>query len=112
MTTGSLYVTVSIKTYPFKRREVPTISTMGVDSLEEAEDDPYVDSYDVQVLREEHVQKRAKDRARTKDEDLSRMGVFCCKAERRRVPVVDFVNVLVQNTCMERLVGYTITMVN
>ena len=68
---------------------------MGVDSLEEAEDDPYVDGYNVQVLREEHVQKRAKDRARTKDEDLSRVGVFSCKAKRRRVPVVDFVNVLV-----------------
>ena len=68
---------------------------MRVDSLEEAEDDPDVDGYDVQVLREEHVQKRAKDRARTKDEDLSRMGVFSCKAKRRRVPVVDFVNVLV-----------------
>ena len=85
---------------------------MRVDSLEEAEDDPGVDGYDVQVLREEHVQKRSKDRARTKDEDLSRMGVFSCKAKRRRVFVVNFVNVLVQNACMERLVGYTITMVN
>ena len=85
---------------------------MRVDSLEEPEDDPGVDGYDVQVLREEHVQKRAKDRARTKDEDLSRMGVFSCKAKRRRVFVVDFVNVLVQNACMERLVGYTIAMVN
>ena len=81
---------------------------MGVDSLEEAEDDPYVDGYDVQVLREEHVQKRAKDRARTENEDLSRMGVFSCKAKRCRVFVVDFVNVLVQNTRMERLVGYTL----
>ena len=85
---------------------------MRVDSLEEAEDDPGVDGYDVQVLREENVQKRAKDRARTEDEDLGRMGVFSRKAKRRRVFVVDFVNVLVQNARMERLVGYTITMIN
>jgi len=68
---------------------------MRVDSLEEAEDDPDVDGDNVQVLREEHVQKRAEDRARTEDEDLSRMGVFGRKAKRRRVLVVDFVNVLV-----------------
>jgi hypothetical protein len=40
------------------------------------------------------------------------MGVFSRKAKRRRVLVVDFVNVLIQNTRMQRLVGYKIAMVN
>lgn len=78
---------------------------MRIDSLEESESNPNVDGKDVQVAREVTVQEWASNRACAKDEDLCRMCVFRGKTERCRIFVVDLVNMLVQWSKMQRLVG-------
>ena len=82
-----------------------TISTVGIDSLEQPEDDPDVDGDNVEVLSEVAVDERAEDGASSKDENLSGVSVLSGQTEGRRVLVVDFVNVLVQDTSVQGLVG-------
>ncbi len=78
---------------------------MGVDGLEEAEGDPDVDGEDVEVLGDVAVEEGTADGARAEDEDLERVGVLCCETEGGGVLVVDLVDVLVERTEMEGLVG-------
>lgn len=70
---------------------------MRVDGLEETEDDPCIDRDDMQALREEAVDQRAKDGTGAEDEDFSRVGVLGRETEGGRVFMVDLVDVLVQN---------------
>jgi len=81
------------------------ISAVCVNSLEQPQNDPNVDSKDVEILSESAVQNRAEYGALSKDEDFSGMGVFSRKAERCGVLVVKFMDVLVENAGMERLMS-------
>ncbi len=82
-----------------------TIATVRIDSLEQAEGDPYVHGDDVEVLCKVAVDEWADEGARSKDEHLGGMRVFCGEPEGRGVLVVDFVNVLVERADVERAVG-------
>ncbi len=81
------------------------VAGVGVDGLEEAEGDPDVDGEDVEVLGDVAVEEGTADGARAEDEDLERVGVLCCETEGGGVLVVDLVDVLVERTEMEGLVG-------
>ena len=81
---------------------------MGINSLEETENNPEVDSDDVQAASEEAVDQGAEDGSSTQDEHLSRMRVLGSQTERSGVLVVNLVDVLVENTGVESLVGYGI----
>jgi hypothetical protein len=76
-----------------------------VDGLEETQGDPDVDSENVEVLGKVAVKQGSSDRARAKDEDFSGVSVLGGKTERRRILVVDFVDVLVESTSVKGLVG-------
>ena len=81
------------------------VSTVSIDGLEETEDDPNVHGEDVEVAGANDVEDRPSDRSSTKDEDFSRVGVFCSKAEGSRIFVVNFVDVLVHGAPVKELVG-------
>ena len=78
---------------------------MGIDGLEEAEDDPDVHGEDVEVASAKDVENRTSDRSSTEDEDLGWVGVLGGKAEGSRVFMVDFVDVFVHGTPVEELMG-------
>ena len=78
---------------------------MCVDSLEEAEGYPDVNREDVQVARKVAIENRACNGSGAKNEDFSRMRIFSSKAEWRRVFVMDFVNVLIEHTGVQCLMG-------
>ena len=82
-----------------------TVAAVRVDGLEETEDDPNVDGDDVQVAAEGAVEDGACNRAGTENHDLSGVRVLGGETEGRGVLVVDLVDVLVQDTRVERLVG-------
>ena len=77
---------------------------MRVDGLEEAEGDPEVDGDDVEVPAEGAVDEGAADRRRAENHDLGGVRVLGGEAERRRVLVVDLVDVLVERAPVEGLV--------
>jgi len=79
---------------------------VSIDSLEEPQHDPDVDSDNVQVRGEEAVGKRAKNRTSAEDKDFSGVSVFSRQAEWCGVLVVNLVNVLVQYTGVESLMRY------
>ena len=51
------------------------------------------------------VEDRASNGTGSKNQDFSGMGIFSCKTKRCRVLVMNFVDILVEETSMERLVG-------
>lgn len=81
------------------------IAAVRIDGLEEAERDPHVHSEDVKVLGEVAVQQGPEDGACAEDGNFGGMRVFCSESEGGRVFVVNLVNVLVQNTSVQGLVG-------
>ena len=80
---------------------------MCVDSLEEAKRYPDVNREDVQVARKVAIENRACNCSRAKNEDFGRVRIFCGKAEWRRVLVVNLVNMLIEHTGVQCLMGYT-----
>ena len=82
-----------------------TVTGVGVNSLEETEDDPCVDSNNVEVTTDSTVEDGASEGTGSENEDLSRVGVFGSKTEGSGVLVVDLVNVLVEGAPVERAVG-------
>lgn len=78
---------------------------MCVDGLEETKDDPDVDGEDVQVLGKVAPEQRTADGSSAEDEHFSRVSVLGSEAKRRRVLVVQLMNVLVEQRCMQSLVG-------
>lgn len=82
-----------------------TITTVRVDGLEEAEGYPDVNREDVQVAREVAIENGACNGPRAENEDFSGMRIFGGKAEWRRVLVVDLVNVLIEHTGVQCLMG-------
>ncbi len=81
-----------------------TVAGVGVNGLEETEGDPDVDSDDVEVVTERAVEDGAADRAGAEDHDLRRVCVLSRQSKRRRILVVDLVDVLVERTPVQRLV--------
>lgn len=78
---------------------------MCVDSLEEAEGYPDVNREDMQVAREVAIENRACNCSCAENENFSGVRIFCSKAERRRVLVMDLVNVLIEHTSVQCLMG-------
>ena len=58
----------------------------------------------MQVVGQVTVQEWSANRASTEDKYLSRMCVFSSETERRRVLVMELVNISVKRTIVERLV--------
>lgn len=83
-----------------------TVATMCIDRLEETERDPDVHGENVEVPTEGAVEEWTRDRASTKDHNLSGVRIFRSKAERGRVLVVNLVDVLVERAPVQCLVGY------
>jgi hypothetical protein len=81
-----------------------TVTRVRIDRLEETEGNPDVDSEDVEVLCEPAVQERSADRARSENQDFSRMSVLGGETKRRAVLVMDLVDVLVERTVVQSLV--------
>jgi len=78
---------------------------MGIDGLEQAQNDPEVDGGNVKVLGEITVHQRAKNSSSTEDEDFSRVSIFGGQTKRSRVFVMNLVDVLVKDTGVKSLVG-------
>lgn len=81
------------------------VSAVSIDGLEETKNDPDVHGEDVKVSGAKHVKDWASDRPSAENEDLSRMGVLSGKAKGSRVFVVNFVDMLIHGTPVEKLVG-------
>lgn len=81
-----------------------TVTGVCVDSLEQTKRDPDVDGDDVEILAEPAVKQGAGDGARAEDHDFRGVRVLRSKTERRRVFVVNLVNVLVERAPVQRLV--------
>jgi len=82
------------------------VSAVSIDGLEETEDDPDVHGEDVEVASAKDVEDRTSDRPSTEDEDFSWVGVLGGKAEGSRILVMNFVDVLVHGTPVEKLMSY------
>lgn len=78
---------------------------MCVNSLEQTERDPKVDSENVEVASNVAVEDGSSNRTSAKDEHLSRVGILSSKTKWSRVLVVQLVNVFVQWSPMKRLVS-------
>lgn len=61
---------------PVPQRPREIVARVRIDSLEETERNPHVDSGDVQVLAEETVQEGAHDGALGENEDFEGVGVL------------------------------------
>ena len=77
---------------------------MRINSLEETEDDPCVDSNDVEVTTDSAVKDGASEGTGSENEDLSGVGVFGSKTEGSGVLVVNLVDVLVERAPVQRAV--------
>ena len=72
------------------------VAAVRIDGLEEAEDDPDVHREDVQILADGAPQDGCTYCAHTEDHDFNWRGVLSSHAKRRRVLMVDLVDILVQ----------------
>ena len=79
-------------------REV--IATMSIDGLEEPEENPNVHREKMDILRQGTPDERAVDRSESEDRYFNRRSVFRRQAKRRRVLVMNLVDVLVEGTPM------------
>lgn len=80
------------------------VATVGVDSLEEAEDNPDVHGEEVQVAGDGSNENGRSDSARTEQHSLDRRSVLSGQTKRSRVSVVHLVNGLVQGTVVKAAV--------
>lgn len=78
------------------------VTAVRINSLEQTTNDPEVHGQDVQFAGEKNPQDGDTDGASTEEHDLNRRGIFGSETERRRVCVMDLVDVLVQRTPMKR----------
>jgi hypothetical protein len=77
------------------------VTGVGIDGLEQAEDDPDVDGEDVKILGDGDPQNGRSYGSETKSHDFDGRGVFGGESEGRRVLVVNLVHVLVQRAPVE-----------
>ena len=78
---------------------------MRIDGLEETKGDPNVNRDEVHVLGELAIQQRSENRSRSKDHYFKWMRILRSKTKRCGVFMVKFVDVLVEQGCVEELVG-------
>jgi hypothetical protein len=78
---------------------------VSIDGLEETESDPEEDGENVEIPGEVAIQERASDGTSAENHDFSGMSVFCGETEGSRVFVVNFVNVFIQRSTVQCLVG-------
>ena len=78
---------------------------MGINGLEKTEGNPDVDGDYMQVWLEPAVEKRSKNRSCSEDHNFERMCVFCSETERCGIFVMELVNMLVEQGCVEELVS-------
>jgi len=57
------------------------IAAVGVNSLEKAKCDPYVNRDDMHIARKEAIYQGTEDGSSTKNEDFSGMSVLCSQAK-------------------------------
>lgn len=81
------------------------ISTVGVNGLEQAQNDPDVHRQDMQITRHSTPQNGAADGAKTQDHDFDGRRIFRGQTKGRRVLVVDLVNGLVEGSPVQSTVG-------
>jgi hypothetical protein len=72
------------------------VTTVRIDSLGDAEDDPCVHGQNVEILGDGAPKNRATDGSEAQNHDLDWRRVFSSETERSRVLVVDLVDLLVQ----------------
>lgn len=80
------------------------VAAVGVDGLEEAQGDPDVHGHDVEVTADQRPDDGDEDGARAKDHGLDGGGVLCGEAKRRRILVMDLVDVPVEGADVQRAV--------
>lgn len=78
---------------------------MSIDSLEQPQNDPDVNSDNVKITSKCGVENGAGEGTSSKNEDFGGVGIFSSKAKGCGVLVVQLVDMLVEDTSMERLVG-------
>ena len=74
------------------------VTTVSIDSLEQAEDNPDVHGEDVEISSNENPEDWHTDCAGSEDHHLDWRSVFSSETEWRRVLMVDLVDVLVERT--------------
>ena len=89
----------------FMNCKLLTVAGVSVNSLEETEDDPCVDSNNVEVTSDSTVEDGASEGTGSENEDLSGVGVFGSKTEGSRVLVVNLVDVLVERAPVKSTVS-------
>lgn len=93
---------VVISTSPEGKEVVQTpgelVAAVGINGLEQAQDNPDVHGQDVQVPSERTPRNGAPHGSEAQDHDLDRRRVFRSQTKRCRVLMVDFVNGLVERT--------------
>lgn len=99
-----MVVSTSPERHPVVQADREVVARVGIDRLEETQDDPDVHRDNVQVLREGTQHERTTDRTHTQDQNLERVRILRSKTERRAELVVHLVDVLVQRTPVERAV--------
>jgi len=84
---------------------------MGVNSLEQSQCNPNVHGDHMAVGKRvgeqgnNAVDKRAHESTSCKEKDFGRMSILCGQTERRRVLVVNLVDMLIENTSVKRAVA-------
>jgi len=81
------------------------VSGVGVDGLEKTKCDPNVNCDDVHVLRELAVQQGSENSSCPEYHHFKWMRILCGKTKRSRVFMMQLVDVLVEQGCVEKLVG-------
>lgn len=81
------------------------ITTVSINGLEQAQDDPDVHGKNVEFTCHRTPNNRTPDSSEAQDHHFNRGGIFSSQAKRGRVLVVDFVNGLVEGTPMKSTVG-------
>lgn len=87
------------------RRHILTVSGMGINGLEKAEGDPYIDGDYVQVLFEPAVEQWSGNCPCSKDHDFERMCVLGGETKGCRILVVELVNMFVKQGRVEELMS-------
>jgi hypothetical protein len=106
VTKGSLYdsqfTTAHVQEDDIER----TVSTVGINGLEQPQHNPEVHSDYVEVSSKNTVKYGTSQGSESEDEYLCRVSILGCQTERGRILVMNFVDILVKDTTVESLVGY------
>lgn len=78
---------------------------MGIDSLEETEDDPKVHGENVKITGKPAPDNGDSNGSESEGHDFNRRSILGSETERSRVGVVDLVDMLVERAPMERTMG-------